>query len=78
MKEQAIRKAGEILTVTEQIDQKHLEDLERLKNFRLMDDEFFTKCFEGDLPGIQLVLRIVMSMPALVVLDVHTQVFVDP
>ena len=77
MKEQAIRKAGEILTVTEQIDQKHLEDLERLKNFRLMDDEFFTKCFEGDLPGIQLVLRIVMSMPALVVLDVHTQVFVE-
>ena len=35
------------MTVTEQIDQKHLEDLERLKNFRLMDDEFFTKCFEG-------------------------------
>ena len=65
------------MTVTEQIDQKHLEDLERLKNFRLMDDEFFTKCFEGDLPGIQLVLRIVMSMPALVVLDVHTQVFVE-
>ena len=77
MKEQAIRKAGEILTVTEQIDQKHLEDLERLKNFRLMDDEFFTKCFEGDPKYIQLVLRIVLEMPDIVVTDVRTQVFVE-
>ena len=36
------------LTVTEQIDQKHQEDLQRLRGFRLLDDDFLTKCFEGD------------------------------
>ena len=28
------------LTVTEQIDQKHQEDLQRLRGFRLLDDDF--------------------------------------
>lgn len=70
-------KAGDTLTVTEQIDQKHLEDLERLKNFRLMDDDFFTKCFEGRPECVELILHIVLDMPDLVVLDVHTQVFVE-
>ncbi len=36
------------LTVPEQIDQKHQEDLQRLRGFRLLDDDFLTKCFEGD------------------------------
>ena len=36
------------MTTTEQLDQQHQEDLERLRGFRLLDDEFFTKCFEGD------------------------------
>ena len=36
------------MTVTEQIDRKHQEDLQRLKSFRLLDDDFLTKCFEGD------------------------------
>lgn len=34
------------MTVTEQIDQKHEEDLQRLRGFRLLDDDFLTKCFE--------------------------------
>ncbi len=42
-------KQVEKLTVTEQIDQKHQEDLQRLRGFRLLDDDFFTKCFEGDM-----------------------------
>ena len=41
------------MTTTETIDQKHLEDLERLRAFRLIDDDFFTKCFEGDTDGCQ-------------------------
>ena len=45
------------LTVTEQIDQKHQEDLQRLRGFRLLDDDFLTKCFEGDTAGIELVLQ---------------------
>ena len=65
------------LTVTEQIDQKHQEDLQRLRGFRLLDDDFLTKCFEGDTASIELVLRIVLEKQDLKVLDVHTQVFVE-
>ncbi len=65
------------LTVTEQTDQKHQEDLQRLKNFRLLDDDFLTKCFEGDTAGIELVLQIILEKMDLKVLDVHTQVFVE-
>ncbi len=65
------------LTVTEQIDQKHQEDLQRLRGFRLLDDDFLTKCFEGDTASIELVLQIVLEKSDLKVLDVRTQVFVD-
>ena len=27
-------------------DRQHQEDLERIRNFRLIDDDFLTKCFE--------------------------------
>ncbi|MCR4935627.1 MAG: PD-(D/E)XK nuclease family transposase [Oscillospiraceae bacterium] len=59
------------------MDQAHQEDLQRLRGFRLMDDDFLTKCFEGDLACMELVLRIVMEMPDLRVHEVHTQVFVE-
>ena len=65
------------MTTTEQIDQRHQEDLQRLRGFRLLDDDFLTKCFEGDTKYIQLVLRIVLGMPDLEVVDVRTQVFVE-
>ena len=65
------------LTVTEQIDQKHQEDLQRLRGFRLLDDDFLTKCFEEDTASIELVLRIVLEKSDLKVLDVRTQVFVE-
>ena len=65
------------LTVTEQIDQKHQEDLQRLRGFRLLDDDFLTKCFEGDTASIELVLQIILGKPDLKVLDVRTQVFVE-
>ena len=65
------------MTVTEQIDQQYQEDLQRLRGFRLLDNDFLTKCFEGDSKYIQFVLRIVLEMPDLVVVDVHTQVFVE-
>lgn len=63
--------------VTETIDRKHQEDLQRLRGFRLLDDDFLTKCFEGNTECIELVLRIVLDMPDLNVLDVRTQVFVE-
>ena len=65
------------LTVTEQVDRKHQEDLQRLRGFRLLDDDFLTKCFEQDTASIELVLQIVLEKPDLKVLDVRTQVFVE-
>lgn len=65
------------MTTTEKIDQKHLEDLERLRAFRLIDDDFFTKCFEGDTECVKLVLQIVLDKSDLNVVDVRTQVFVE-
>lgn len=35
---------AERLTATEQIDPKHQEDLQRLRDFRLLHVDFFTKC----------------------------------
>ena len=72
-----MRKQVAVLTTTEQIDQKHQEDLQRLRGFRLLDDDFLTKCFDGDPKYIQFVLRIVMEKPDLKVEDVRTQVFVE-
>lgn len=65
------------LAMAEGADRWRPEDLERLKNFCLMDDDFMTKCFEGDPKYIQFVLRIVLEMPDMEVLEVRTQVFVE-
>ena len=64
------------MAIAEQLSWVRQEDLERIKRFRLMDDVFLTKCFEDDTESTQLVLRIILNKPDLVVLDVHTQVFV--
>ena len=53
------------MTVSEQIEQRHQEDLQRLRGFRLLDDDFLTKCFEGSTECIQLVLQIVLEIPDL-------------
>lgn len=78
MKIQKLKKTQiQSLTVTEQIDQKHQEDLQRLRGFRLFDDDFLTKCFEGNTDCIELILQIILEKPDLKVLDVRTQVFVE-
>ena len=68
---------GNTETVKERTDRHHQEDLERIKGFCLMDDEFMTKWFEGDTKAMELVLRIVMDITDLKVLEVRTQVFVE-
>ncbi len=65
------------MTVTEMMEQKHQEDLQRLRGFRLLDDDFLTKCFEGNTECIELVLQIVLDKSDLNVEDVRTQVFVE-
>lgn len=61
----------------ELIEQRHKEDLQRLRGFRLIDDDFMTKCFDGNPESIELVLQIVLDKPDLKVIDVRTQVFVE-
>lgn len=61
----------------ELIEQRHKEDLQRLRGFRLLDDDFMTKCFEGNPESIELVLQIVLDKQELKVIDVRTQVFVE-
>lgn len=56
--------------------QRHLENLERLKNFRLLDDDFMTKCFENDTECVEFVLQILLNKPDLQVTEAQTQVFV--
>lgn len=59
------------------MEQLHQEDLIRIQRFRLMDDDFFTKCLDGNIPCVRLILRIVLDMPDLEVIEVRTQVFVE-
>lgn len=55
-----------------QYSQKHEEDLQRLKNFRLLDDDFLTKVFE-DIECVELLLRIILNKDDLIVTEVHSQ-----
>lgn len=52
---------------------KHEEDLQRIKNFRLMDDDFMTKCFENEIACAELLLNIILNKPDLKVQEVRTQ-----
>lgn len=58
-------------------ERQHQEDLQRLRGFRLLDDDFMTKCFEGETACVELVLQIVLEKPDLRVTDVRTQVFIE-
>ena len=59
------------------MDRKHQEDLQRIRGFRLLDDDFLTKCFDRKTDCMELVLQIVLENPDLQVVDVRTQVFVE-
>ena len=61
----------------EQTEREHQKDLQRIRGFRLPDDDFLTKCFGGDTASTELVLQIVLEKSDLKVLDVQTQVFVE-
>ena len=65
------------MTLKENIEKEHEQDLRRLQKFRLLDDDFMTKCFENDTACVELVLQIVLNKEDLKVEDVRTQVFVE-
>ena len=58
----------------EQLDfeRKHAEDLQRIRNFRLMDDDFMSKVFE-DKSCAECLLQIILKRDDLSVQEVHGQ-----
>lgn len=54
-------------------EQKREEILQRIKGFRLLDDDFMTKCFEDDIECTELLLHIVMEKSDLIVKRTRTQ-----
>ena len=49
------------------------KDLERLRRFRLMDDDFMSKCFEDNIECTELVVKIVLNRDDLKIEQVHAQ-----
>ena len=68
------QKAGEPMAVAKErnLDRKHQEDLERIRNFRLMDDDFMSKVFE-DTACAEFLLKIILNRDDLTVQEVHGQ-----
>ena len=54
-------------------ERKYQEMLQRIRGFRLLDDDFMTKCFEENIEATELVLRIVLNKPDIKVVKVQTQ-----
>lgn len=54
-------------------EQKREQLLQRIKGFRLLDDDFMTKCFENNIECTELLLHIVMDKPDLIVKRTQTQ-----
>lgn len=67
----AKRKAGENMAGLD-FDRKHAEDLQRLRGFRLLDDDFMSKVFE-DKACSQFLLQIILDKKGLSVQKVHAQ-----
>ena len=54
------------------LDQKHEKDLQRIRNFRLMDDDFMSKVFEED-KCAELLLKVILNREDLHVRKSHGQ-----
>lgn len=54
-------------------DNKREELIQKIKEFRLLDDDFMSKVFEDDFECIELVLHIIMNNKGLKVKEAHTQ-----
>ncbi len=54
-------------------ERQHEEDLQRIRGFRLIDDDFMNACLMDNLPATELILRIVLEDTGITVTDVKTQ-----
>ena len=52
---------------------QHQEDLQRIRGFRLIDDDFMNACLDDNIEGTELILRIVMGKPDITVKRVRAQ-----
>ena len=52
---------------------QHQEDLQRIRGFRLIDDDFMNVCFDDNVEGTELLLRIILDNPTINVKSVKTQ-----
>lgn len=54
-------------------EQQYQEDLQRIRGFRLIDDDFMNACFDGNIEGTELILRIILGRSDITVKRVETQ-----
>lgn len=54
-------------------EQTRQQDLERIKLFRYMDDDFMTACLEDNIEGVELILQIVLGRKDITIKSVRTQ-----
>lgn len=54
-------------------EERYKKDLQRIQNFRLLDDDFMSKCFENNIECTELILHIVLGKEDLYVENVRTQ-----
>lgn len=54
-------------------ERQHQEDLQRIRGFRLIDDDFMNACLEDNIEGVELILRIVLDKPDISVKQVRAQ-----
>lgn len=66
------RKAGDTVPI-QSAEEKQKRIRERIEGYRLFDDEFMSKCFADDMECTELVLRIIMDKPDLIVKEAHVQ-----
>ena len=57
----------------EEREKQHQEDLQRIRGFRLIDDDFMNACFDGYIEGTELLLRIILNKQDIHVKKVTTQ-----
>ena len=55
---------------------EHEKDLERIANFSMMDDDFFTACLDKDTECTGLVLNIILGRSDLTVVEAKAQYFI--
>ncbi len=61
------------MCMMENSEQEHLKDLERLRKLRPIDDDFMRVLLKNNVPLAELLVRIIMDKPDLVLLSCETQ-----